>query len=196
MSNFDFSIYQIKAMRTAESKGDYPALRKLTALIPDEFPEKQPEAYISMVKMMDQYLLQIHFFNGLIGEAGEAVKEVEAGHYQKAKDELGDWLWYCAVWTEVCLALPFEVIGNKAINTVWNLRHNGFIMSILELAELMKKHDFYNHKRITQEQVINKLAEALFYHRRLCQSIYLDWQDVADSNIEKLRQRWPEQFNG
>jgi NTP pyrophosphatase (non-canonical NTP hydrolase) len=62
-----------------------------------------------------------------------------------------------------------------------------------ELAEIIKKARYQGHV-LDIADVANELGDLLWYVARVADAIYTDLDAVADFNLMKLRQRYPDGF--
>lgn len=62
-----------------------------------------------------------------------------------------------------------------------------------EVADLIKKHLFHD-KRNVREQVKKELGDVLWYVATLAHTFGLTLSEVANANIDKLHERYPEGF--
>ena len=60
-----------------------------------------------------------------------------------------------------------------------------------ELLDAAKKHVFYS-RPVDRENVEEELGDMLFYMELCRQSLGLSWDRIEQSNIEKLKKRYPE----
>lgn len=62
-----------------------------------------------------------------------------------------------------------------------------------EVVELVKKHAYHGHP-LDAERVAEELGDVLFYVAAMATACGLSLEQVADKNVEKLRQRYPNGF--
>lgn len=62
-----------------------------------------------------------------------------------------------------------------------------------EFSELIKKHVFHG-KDLDIEKAKSELGDQLWYLSQACKVLHLSLDDVAQSNINKLKARYPEKF--
>lgn len=62
-----------------------------------------------------------------------------------------------------------------------------------EVVEMIKKH-LYHGKELDQQRLAEELGDVLWYVAAVCSSAGLSLGDVAQDNITKLRDRYPEGF--
>lgn len=63
-----------------------------------------------------------------------------------------------------------------------------------EVAEIIKKYRFHGHK-LDIENFIKELGDVLWYIAALCTMFGVPLSEVAEANIEKLKERYPEGFS-
>lgn len=63
-----------------------------------------------------------------------------------------------------------------------------------EVLELVKKH-FYHGKPLDRTRLKEEIGDVLWYAANLARINGIDFEDVATSNIEKLKERHPNGFN-
>lgn len=62
-----------------------------------------------------------------------------------------------------------------------------------EVVELVKKH-LYHGKVLDQQRLAEELGDVLWYVAAVCSSAGLNLGDLAQDNITKLRERYPDGF--
>lgn len=63
-----------------------------------------------------------------------------------------------------------------------------------ELTDYLKKVKFHGHK-MSQEHITKELGDILWYVARLAADLGIRLDDVAITNIEKLKKRYPQGFS-
>lgn len=63
-----------------------------------------------------------------------------------------------------------------------------------ELADMIKKHIFHNHK-LPFDEVGKELGDMLWYIALMGELFGFTLQEIAEMNIKKLRKRYPEGFS-
>jgi NTP pyrophosphatase (non-canonical NTP hydrolase) len=63
-----------------------------------------------------------------------------------------------------------------------------------EYVELVKKHVFHG-KDIDRAKVVKELGDVLWYVAASARVLGIDLEEVASTNVEKLRQRYPEGYS-
>ncbi len=63
-----------------------------------------------------------------------------------------------------------------------------------EVGDIMKKHIYHNHA-LDKDEVIKELGDTLWYMANLCTLLEIDLSEVAETNIEKLKKRYPNGFS-
>ena len=64
-----------------------------------------------------------------------------------------------------------------------------------EFANLIKKLTAHGHSDITPETLADELGDILWYAAEAASAIDLSLGDIAQQNVDKLRQRYPEGFS-
>ena len=64
-----------------------------------------------------------------------------------------------------------------------------------EVADHIKKHLFHTFP-LDQSEVVKELGDCLWYVAAMCTTLGLSMDDVAATNIDKLRRRYPDGFSG
>lgn len=85
----------------------------------------------------------------------------------------------------------FEIADND-IMIIWNAI--GLAGEAGELAELVKKGIFHQHG-IDPEKAKKELGDVLWYVAGLCTKFGFDMGEVMQTNIDKLRSRYPNGFS-
>jgi NTP pyrophosphatase (non-canonical NTP hydrolase) len=62
-----------------------------------------------------------------------------------------------------------------------------------EVVEMVKKH-LYHGRELDQQRLAEELGDVLWYVAAICSSAGLSLGDVAQDNITKLRERYPQGF--
>ena len=62
-----------------------------------------------------------------------------------------------------------------------------------EVVELIKKH-VYHGKPLNQEDLKKELGDLIWYIANMAYTAGINFQDIADANIQKLKARYPEGF--
>lgn len=63
-----------------------------------------------------------------------------------------------------------------------------------KMADMLKKKEFQGHA-YTEEQKVNEAGDVLWYVAAACTALGVSLEMVAQANIEKLRQRYPDGFS-
>jgi NTP pyrophosphatase (non-canonical NTP hydrolase) len=85
----------------------------------------------------------------------------------------------------------FEIPGNE-IMVVWNAL--GLAGEAGEVAELVKKGVFHRHS-IDLAKVEKEIGDVLWYAAALCTTLGLDMGEIMQTNIEKLKVRYPNGYS-
>ena len=64
-----------------------------------------------------------------------------------------------------------------------------------EVADLIKKKLHHSHKTISVDDFKNELGDVLHYVAGIATILNISLEDVANANLEKLRERYPNGFN-
>ena len=62
-----------------------------------------------------------------------------------------------------------------------------------ECIDIVKKAEFQGHNLDT-DKFIDELGDVLWYIAEICTALNVDMSEVAEKNIEKLKQRYPDGF--
>ncbi len=111
----------------------------------------------------------------LLGKKGE---NMEAKDYQKEA-------------ARTLIEEPGLEPSNNEIMIVWNAL--GLAGEAGEVADLIKKGVFHQHG-LDKEKLKKELGDCLWYIAALCSNLGLDLGDVMQSNIDKLKLRYPNGF--
>jgi len=82
-----------------------------------------------------------------------------------------------------------EALIHKLLNGVLGL--NG---EAGEVAEVFKKHLFQGQE-LNSQSFIEEIGDVLWYCAMLANALDVSLSDIAKANIEKLKKRYPEQFD-
>ena len=63
-----------------------------------------------------------------------------------------------------------------------------------EAMEIVKKWSYHHHE-LNEEKMIEELGDCLHYAAGLCTFLGVNMSDVAQANIEKLKNRYPQGFS-
>ncbi len=88
--------------------------------------------------------------------------------------------------------IPEEPLDAQQSMLVWNAL--GLVGEAGEVAEHIKKAIFHRHK-LDREKLKKELGDVLWYAAALCTNLDLTMEEVMASNIEKLKQRYPDGFS-
>ena len=70
----------------------------------------------------------------------------------------------------------------------------GLMGELGEVIDLLKKHLFHNHP-LNKEKLKLELGDLLWYVATTATTAGIDLDDIAESNIAKLKTRYPEGFS-
>jgi NTP pyrophosphatase (non-canonical NTP hydrolase) len=62
-----------------------------------------------------------------------------------------------------------------------------------EVVEHIKKH-LYHGRKLNLDEVKRELGDCLWYIAAFCNDLGFSLEDVMQTNIDKLKERWPEGF--
>lgn len=92
----------------------------------------------------------------------------------------------------------YQKLAQRTSNT--NLNTSSQINGLLglngevgEVTDIFKKHLFQGHN-LNREEVIEEMGDVLWYMAELCTGLNISMEQVAISNIEKLKRRYPDGF--
>lgn len=63
-----------------------------------------------------------------------------------------------------------------------------------EVGDIMKKHIYHDHT-LNIEELIKEMGDTLWYMANLCTLLNIDFDRVAEENIKKLKNRYPDGFS-
>ena len=63
-----------------------------------------------------------------------------------------------------------------------------------EVIDLVKKHLFHSHE-LDKDKLKYELGDVLWYLAEAAEALDMSLEDIAISNIDKLKKRYPEGFN-
>lgn len=63
-----------------------------------------------------------------------------------------------------------------------------------EVVDLLKKHIYHGHE-LDREELIKELGDTLHYLTGIATLFEIDLEEIAQTNIEKLKKRYPRGFN-
>lgn len=140
---------------------------------------------------------------GLIGESGEIVDIVKKYMFQSGENppfpkdkfikEMGDVLWYCA---ETVSGMELELGTVLSPEKLYRLAGNTDVEFVAVTLSVQAAHVyndfFYCHQTEAALYGICNIYSALL---RLCDLVGTTIDEVADTNIEKLKKRYPDGFD-
>ena len=123
-----------------------------------------------------------HTILGLMSEYSEYIDAVEANDKVNINEEIGDKCWYLAAYCNL-RNIDLEVITMNTQTYTYNLSL---------LSNLVKRYIAYNKEfdRDLEIELVSKLAANLI---RMAGDSRLE--DILEKNINKLKVRYPENFN-
>jgi NTP pyrophosphatase (non-canonical NTP hydrolase) len=139
----------------------------------------------------------VHAALGVLTESVELRKHADVINL---KEELGDVCWYVAIsMDELGLnnADGIKAIGLEAELATMNPPSEFLMMHAIfassDLVDMAKKHMFYN-RTLNHGDFIENLSTIIEAIRLICNAHGILLSDVLESNIRKLRTRYPEKF--
>lgn len=63
-----------------------------------------------------------------------------------------------------------------------------------ELIDMIKKAIFHQHP-IAKTELKKEIGDILWYLAMMCESFHIDFEKVAQKNIDKLKERYPDGFS-
>ena len=70
----------------------------------------------------------------------------------------------------------------------------GMVCEAGEVGDILKKHVFHKHI-LDIDEVKKEMGDVMWYLANLCNVLYIDMEEVAEMNINKLKARYPEGFS-
>lgn len=135
---------------------------------------------------------------GLCGEAGEVADLLKKNRMQghelevyKVLEELGDVLWYCA---EAATHLKLVVSWDQAFQSVIDMSVN--VDGLERLAvRLCKCAGVAAEKMMYRRPAVNDLCEVLYIVKTIAGHWGYHIIEVGERNIDKLKRRYPDEFD-
>jgi hypothetical protein len=200
----NLSEYQIAAMRTAgETLSDQlNGLVRAALGIAGETLSDQLNGLVRAAlgiageTLSDQLTGLVTAALGIAGETGELIEEFIYGRSKQATvKELGDCLWYVA---RACHALNIDMArfaDATAYSTDITTESIGPELAIAgaRFADAVKKNFAQGHA-VDVPLLTDYLHRYMAMLGRMCLMVGVGFPEVADANIEKLRQRFPDGF--
>jgi NTP pyrophosphatase (non-canonical NTP hydrolase) len=91
-----------------------------------------------------------------------------------------------------------ERTASRGENDTDQTRYANFGLGIAgeagEVADLIKKHVFHGHE-LDKDKLTKELGDVMWYIATIANTAGISLSEVAERNIEKLRQRYPEGFS-
>ncbi len=69
----------------------------------------------------------------------------------------------------------------------------GLAGEVGEIADLVKKYTFHNHK-LAVEEVMEELGDLFFYMTLMMNTLETTLDEIIEMNVQKLNERYPEGF--
>lgn len=63
-----------------------------------------------------------------------------------------------------------------------------------EVADMIKKYVYHGHK-LTTNELVKELGDVMWYIALMCDTLGISMDTVANTNIEKLKKRYPNGFS-
>ena len=91
---------------------------------------------------------------------------------------------------------------SKAMRTAGTLEKEDLIINAAlglsgesgEVADIVKKHLFQGHD-LDRDKIINELGDVCWYIAAMCQGLGINFSDVLEIYVDKLKKRYPEGFD-
>ena len=127
----------------------------------------------------------LHSILGLVTEENELLFAFENNDNVNIVEELGDIMWYVALWSKTTGFIP--EIKEKYDPA------DGFF-KVYELLDMAKRTLYY--KAPFDMEQANRYVEHIFNTiNDLCSKLKIDFENILDININKLKQRYPNGFD-
>jgi NTP pyrophosphatase (non-canonical NTP hydrolase) len=153
------------------------------------------ELYSPISDHLEIKLDSLHCVIGIMTEVQEMEAGLVVGDLVNMKEELGDMMWYIANYENVQLIHPEEL--EFFAEDLIEKEHPMWIGSLKDCAELLldmwKKKVFYNSQKY--DNMINDTMARLKHEVvKFCQTNDWDIYSIMQTNIDKLKARYPEKF--
>lgn len=94
----------------------------------------------------------------------------------------------------------FQEASKRTFNT--NLTYNEKLCNCVagmfgeggEVADIIKKHLFQGHS-FDRNHIAEEIGDLMFYIVNLATVLNMDMEDILDSNVDKLKKRFPDGFS-
>ena len=70
----------------------------------------------------------------------------------------------------------------------------GMVCEAGEVGDIIKKHIFHEHT-LDSDAIKKEIGDTLWYMANLCNVLEIDFNEVAELNMEKLLKRYPDGFS-
>lgn len=152
-------------------------------------------------------LAKFHWSEGLLGEQAELIIEDLKRNKEGVEEEGGDVLWYLG---NKCReqGVDFVMVMNRVQQkgVTYAVSNEGWAKSMsrgeqLSVAlgffmERVKRRNFYQNKVVAQNELNGLLLGVLCSLKRYFLRYELTFAEVMQANIDKLAERYPQEFNG
>lgn len=157
-------------------------------------------------KPLGQKLDFLHCTMGLVTEFGEFVDPLKRHIFYgkeldvvNLKEELGDMMWYLAIPIRYFGLEEREMIDQKIIIRDYEYNH---INNIINISDIIFSLNNDINIVVDQLNCISPDANTIFYEISLlisniysiCNYFKIDFEDMLETNINKLKARFPEKF--
>lgn len=156
-------------------------------------------------KPLGQKLDFLHCVSGLITEFGEFVDPLKRHIFYgkeldivNLKEELGDMMWYLAIPIRHFCLEDTNFIDNFIIEEYYLYNHindeiniSDIICSLNEDTNSIIQTLYYTPHYISSNNELTNLISNIY---GICDYFKIDFEDMLDSNINKLKARFPEKF--
>ncbi len=140
-----------------------------------------------------------HGVIGLITEVGELMEpftDSENGpwvHIVNIKEEVGDILWYLAIIMDE-LSLNYDDLNEMEVGCyTCDYYMNSLVIESSRLLDDMKKHIYYSND-LDYNLLESRIAIVVYILRGISKQLEFTLEEVAETNINKLKSRYPNKF--
>ena len=143
----------------------------------------------------DMKVRLLHSGLGMATEIAELQQAIDAGDRVNILEELGDILWYWAIALDALQFRDFSDEGEETLVFSPTEAERRLTARICAWADLVRR-DSIHAKPMRPEMALAVLCEVWRGVGDVCRAFRLDRARVMDRNIEKLRTRFPAQYDG
>lgn len=129
-----------------------------------------------------------------VGELGEANLDLKTADY--IIKELGDVMWFCAYIYQANFGVPMELHVLPAPQEVTRpfSRENYQLLKCASNVGTMIKARLYYDKPLNGAALSDELYACIASVRQICLGFCIPFEEVLQTNIEKLRLRYPDKY--